>query len=127
MPAVIADTVASTVANALNAALKAQGEAYGDTRTSSTICTDHLDAAVESLKAAQQWLRELRADEARDARTKLKPEPKAKPEPSECECCGETIAPGDISICGGCDKPICPGCMGDNEVCKSCEEEECEP
>jgi len=70
MPAVVTDTVASAIAKALNAAVKAHDEANADTRTNGTLCTDYLTTAVASLKGAQLWIRELHAEEARDARTK---------------------------------------------------------
>jgi hypothetical protein len=115
------DPVAAAITKALATTLTAQAEAYGDTRTSSTVCTDHLSAAVGCLQAAQQWVRELNAEERRNDR----PEPPPKPKPEEifCHLCALNIAPGDLTVCSGCDENTCPDCMGDDEVCKKCEKE----
>jgi hypothetical protein len=47
-----AGTPIASIRKALSAALAAQRTAYGDIRTSGTVCTDHLDAAVKELMSA---------------------------------------------------------------------------
>lgn len=119
------DVVRDAIAKAERAVMLAALEANGDTRTNGTVCTDHLEAANKSIHAAREWLAEYIVEERREAR----PEAKAMPVNAaivrvECEGCGASIAPGDVSICSGCDKPVCPDCMGDNEVCLKCDEDD---
>jgi hypothetical protein len=118
------DAVVEAIRKALRATQAAQKEAYGDVRTSSTVCTDALDQAVACLEDAAKWMadyqKEALADERRSITT-----PKAKVEEKEgCHLCGDEIDPGDVAVCGGCDKPTCPNCMGDDGICKECEAEE---
>jgi hypothetical protein len=117
------DALVETIRKALRAAKAAQTEAYGDVRTSSTVCTDHLDSAVKSLESATQWMseyqQEIKADERRSSSV---PKPAPKPK-EECHICENEIDPGDVAVCGGCDQPTCPECMSDEGVCKECEAE----
>jgi hypothetical protein len=119
------DAVVESIRKALRVAQAAQTDAYGDVRTSSTVCTDHLDAAVVSLEAATQWMseyqQEIRADERRSISSVSKPAPKPK---EGCHICENEVDPGDVAICGGCDQATCPECMGDEGICKECEAEE---
>ena len=50
------DAVVETIRRALRATQAAQKEAYGDVRTSSTVCTDYLDQAASSLESAAKWM-----------------------------------------------------------------------
>jgi hypothetical protein len=43
---------------------------------------------------------------------------------AECHICEKEIEPGDVAVCGGCDNPTCPECMGDDGICQDCELEE---
>jgi hypothetical protein len=117
------DAVLEAIRKAVRAAQSAQKEAYGDVRTSSSVCTDHLDAAVKSLESAAQWMRDYRKEVLADERqSTLPPNPTPKPK-EECHICESEINPGDVAICGGCDRPTCPECMGDEGICKECETE----
>jgi hypothetical protein len=119
------DAVVETIRQALKATPAAPTEAYGDVRSSSTVCTDNSDQAVASLENAAQWISEYRkevlADERRSISSVSKPASKPK---EECHICESEIDPGDVAICGGCDKPTCPECMGDAGICQACEAEE---
>jgi hypothetical protein len=119
------DSIRETIRKALQAAKQAQAAANEDLRTSSTLCTDYLDAAVRDLESSADWYRELRQEEKANERQSLpKPEPQAKPEPDVCHICDSEIPPDDVAVCGGCDKPTCPNCMGDEGICKQCEVDE---
>src|SRR5579864_4302342 len=118
------DAVSDAIRRALRTVLAAQREAYGDVRTSSTVCTDHLDAALKSIEAAAQWMAEYRKEEKANER-RADPSPKRKAvEKIFCHSCENEIDPGDVAVCGGCDKPTCPDCMGDEGICKECEEDD---
>ena len=124
MPTVEKDAVAEAIRKALRATQTANEEAYGDVRTSSTVCTDDLDYAVKSLENAAKWMSEYRKEVVADERRSIsvaKPAPEPK---EECHICDNEIDPGDVAVCGGCDKPTCPDCMGDEGICKECETEE---
>jgi hypothetical protein len=118
------DQVAESIRKALRSTQAAQKEAYGDLRTSGTVCTDYLDQAVSSLENARQWMaecqREVLADERRSISVAA-PRPAPK---QNCHICDNEIDPGDLAVCGGCDEPTCPDCMGDDGICKECEAEE---
>ena len=115
------DAVIDSVHKALRTALAAQKEAYGDVRTSSTVCTDHLDAAVKSLEAAAQWMAEYRNEETANERRAASPAVPKSVKKVFCHSCENEIDPGDIALCSGCDKFTCPDCMGDDGICKECE------
>jgi hypothetical protein len=118
------DLVAEAIRKALKAVEAAQKAGYEDTRTSSTVCTDHLDSALTSMKAAAGWYADLRKEEKADERRPWPGGAKPKVETKEeCHICGDDIAPGDVARCGGCDEPTCPTCMGDDGSCKKCESE----
>lgn len=118
------DAVVESIRKAHRAAQAAQKEAYGDVRTSSTVCTDHLDQAVSSLEYAAKWMSDYRQEVGADERRSI-PTPKVKAIAKvECHICDNEIDPGDVAICGGCDKPTCPECMGDDGICTECETEE---
>lgn len=118
------DAAVEAIRKALRATQAAQKEAYGDVRTSSTICTDDLDQAVSCLESAARWMSDYQKEVSADERRSI-PTPKARvEEKEECHLCGEEIDPGDVAVCGGCDKPTCPNCMGDDGICKECEAEE---
>ena len=120
MTASIIDPVVQAINDALRAILWARIQANGDTRTNGTQCTDFLDRAVEATEQAKVWFREYLNEERHNQ--KQAPPPKVKPqEPDSCALCEDDIAPGDTTICSGCNKTICSACMGENEVCKSCE------
>jgi len=118
------DAVFGAIRKALRAAQAARMEGYGDVRISSTACTDYLDYAVTSLENAVKWMgdyqKEVRADERRSLLV-LKTAAKLK---EECHICETEIEPDDLAVCGGCDKPTCPECVGDDGICKDCEAEE---
>jgi hypothetical protein len=122
--AVEKDLVPDAVRKALRAVEAAQRAAYEDVRTSSTVCTDHLDAALKSMQAALEWTAELRReDKADERRSILPPKPKVEVESMQnCHICDIEIEPDDLAICSGCDKATCTKCIGDNEVCKECED-----
>jgi hypothetical protein len=103
------------IKRAIVAAKAAEQSALGDTRTSATDCTYQIASAVQALESGATWLRELEAEERTDE--KRKPEPVVKAAPVECAICDEIIKVDEVSICSGCNRPICPGCMGDDEVC----------
>lgn len=111
--------------NILMQALRAVHVAEKESReylpTSGTACSDYLATALGAVQAASLWLAELRQEEKADARIshKLPKPPKLEKAPIECGVCGDEIKPDDVSICGGCDHSICPGCMRD-EVCADC-------
>ena len=112
------DKVVESIRKALRATQAAQQEAYGDLRTSSTLCTDHLDQAVSSLENARQWMaeyqKEVLADERRSIAVSVpRPQPK-----QQCHICDNQIDASDLAVCGGCDEPTCPECMGDDGICK---------
>jgi len=118
------DQVVESIRKALRATQTAQKEAWGDVRMSSTLCTDHLDQAVSCLGSAAQWMAEYREEVLADERRSIaisvpKPAPK-----QSCHICDNEIDPGDLAVCGGCDEPTCPDCMGDVGICKECETEE---
>jgi hypothetical protein len=119
------DLVAEAIGKALRTAQAAQKAAYEDVRTSSGICTDYLDDAVNSLQNAARWITDLRKEEKADERRSIA-QPKAKPELKidECHVCGNEIEPDDLAVCGGCDNSTCPNCMGDDGICKECEGED---
>ena len=120
------DLVADAIRKALRMAEVAQRAGYDDVRTSSTVCTDYLDEAVKSLQNAAQWSTDLRKEEKADERRSIA-QPKPKPAPkTECHICGNEIQPDDLAVCGGCDNPTCPDCMGDDGICKDCEAEDSE-
>jgi len=118
------DAVLESIRKALRTTQAAQKEAYCDVRTSSTLCTDHLDQAVLCLESATEWMaeyqREVLADERRSIAVSA---PKQAPK-QNCHICDNEIDPGDLAVCGGCDEPTCPNCMGDDGFCKECETEE---
>jgi hypothetical protein len=75
------DAVVETIRKALRATQTAKEEAYGDVRTSSTICTDHLDSAVKHLEDAVKWMSEYRKEVVEDERRSIsvaKPSAKAE-------------------------------------------------
>jgi hypothetical protein len=118
------DEVVESIRKALRTTQAAQKEAYGDVRSSSTLCTDHLDQAVSCLESATQWMAEYRKEVLADERRSIPVSvPKAEPKQS-CHICDNEIDPGDLAVCGGCDEPTCPDCMGDDGICKECETEE---
>lgn len=121
------DLVAEAIRKAYRTAEAAQKAAYDDVRTSSTVCTDYLDTAMKSIHQAAQWFTDLRAEEKADERRSVPAPPKRTVAAKEgCHICGEDIEPGDVAICGGCDKPTCSDCMGDEGICKECEAEDSE-
>jgi hypothetical protein len=121
------DLVAEAIGKALRSAQAAQKAAYEDVRTSSGICTDYLDDAVKSLQDAADWFTGLRKEEKADERRSIAPsKSELKPKTEECHICGTDIEPDDLAVCGGCDNPTCPNCMGDDGICKVCEAEESE-
>ena len=119
------DLVAEAIGKALRTAQAAQRAAYEDVRTSSGVCTDYLDDAVNALQNAAHWVTDLRKEEKADERRSIAPsKPKPEPKVQECHVCGEEIEPDDLAVCGGCDNPTCPNCMGEDGFCKDCEAEE---
>jgi hypothetical protein len=117
------DPILDAMKKAIHAVEAAQKAAYDDVRTSSTVCTEHLDAALAAVRDAQAWYGALRTEEKTNERLDpiAKPKPAAKP---ECHVCGDEIEPDELTICGGCDEPTCPNCVGENEVCVECEAEQ---
>jgi hypothetical protein len=116
------DLLTDAIKKALRAVEGAQKAGYEDTRSSSSLCADHIDAALKSMQAASQWLTDLRREENINERPD--PAPKAKPAPKvACHICEREIGPDDVAICGGCDSPTCQNCMGEDEVCIECESE----
>jgi hypothetical protein len=65
--------------------------------------------------------KEEKADERRSLPTTARPKVKVI---EECHICGNEIEPDDLAVCGGCDKPTCSECMGDDGICRECEAEE---
>lgn len=120
--AVEKDLVVDSLRKALRVAKAAQKEGYEDVRTNGTVCTDHLDWAVQNIEAALLWINEYRQEEKKNERA-APAAPKKPKEIEECDC-GNEIEPDDVAICGGCDKPTCPDCMGDDGICIRCEEED---
>jgi hypothetical protein len=116
-----ADAVNDSIRKALRSALAAQKESYGDVRSSSTLCTDHIDAAVKNLEAAAQWMAQFWKEERTDER-RADSQPKRKTvEKFVCHACENEIEPGDVAVCGGCDKATCPEFMADEGICVECE------
>ena len=118
------DEVLESTSKALRATQAAQKEAWGDVRTGSTVCADYLDQAVAALENAKTWIAEYNKEVAADERRSIsvsapKPEPK-----QNCHICDSEIDPDDVAVCGGCDEPTCPDCMGEDGICKQCETEE---
>ena len=123
----IREPVREAIANAIRGIKKAQREAYDDTRTNSTVCTDSLDSAAASLESARLWFADYLKETRRDEKRRFPAPPSAKSEIEEaqdCGICGAEIAPGDLARCGGCDRAICPDCIEDNGICHECEAEE---
>ena len=117
--------MAEAIRKAIQTAEAAQKAAHEDVRTSSTICTDYLDAGVKSIQQAAHWFADLRAGEKTDERRSIsQPKPKLAPKTDECHLCGNEIEPDDLAVCGGCNKPTCSECMGDDGICRECEAEE---
>jgi cysteine synthase len=114
------DIVAEAIKKAIKAVNSAYGAALDDTRTNSTVCTDHLDSANYHLEQAAKWLKEFEQEQNSTEQPKFK----AKPEPEQHECsCGAEIAEDDLAVCVGCGEDTCPDCMGDDGICKRCEAE----
>lgn len=88
---------------------------YSDTRTSSTVFTNHLDAAAESLLQAAHWLKALSIEEA-------KSEQPEKPATLECEACGELS--DRRSPCASCGDMCCPDCLDEDDLCGDCPPED---
>lgn len=118
------DEVVESIRKALRATQAAQKEAWGDVRTGSTVCADYLDQAVAALENAKTWVaaynKEILADERRSIAVSA-PKPELK---QNCHICDNEIESDDLAICGGCDKPTCPECMGDEGICKECEKDD---
>lgn len=114
------DPVRAAMSAAMKLVKKAADEARGDVRTSCTVMIDHLDLAGASLTLANEWYSGLLKEEAANLRVDA---PKPKPVRHECGRCEDTIRPGDVTVCSGCEREICLTCMGDDGVCVDCEEE----
>lgn len=116
------DALTEAIRKALRTAQGAQKEGHEDLRSSSTVCADYLDSAVKHLEDAAKWMseyqREVKADE------RWEPPKAAVLAKDNCHICEEDIDPGDVAVCGGCDKPTCPDCMGDDGACTECEAED---
>jgi hypothetical protein len=113
---------AKAIRRALKVVKLAQLEANNDLRSNGGDCEHYLTQAVENLEAASKWLAEYdRVEKENDKPVKTRPQ---QEKAEECEVCETTIVPDDLTICGGCGKPICPECMGENEVCVHCEEDD---
>ena len=109
---------------ALMAARAAQKVAYDDMRTSGTICTNRLDFAVTELEQADNWMRDLHAEEIKDGQPdppKLSKRPK---EPTACSICEEDFEDEeDVLVCTGCGRVVCSDCVdeeGEEELCSEC-------
>ena len=114
------DPIRAAFARAQRAMLALRNEVNGDLRTSLTRCSESLVSAEGELACAALWYNELLREEAADEKETPAPAPTVR----ECECCGEEIPEDDVSICGGCNKPICPDCMGDENYCSVCLDED---
>lgn len=93
-----------------------------DLRTAGSDAESLLRRAEDLIKQAGAWVVDLSREEAEAA--KPDPTPKAaRTRAYECMVCGAP-AGSDPSICSGCGKPVCDGCMGDEEYCIDCQEGE---